>query len=446
MRRFLNVAMEEFKGEPLGDENLSMEEEAIMLDESSQCAAEADQDLKEAERIVEVANALEDLAVKAGSTEELSDNEAAILESAGDMAVAGTDIAPEEIVPAMESFRDAESGKISGKLAMENFREKAERLWQNIKKVLKEIWEKIQAFFYKIFGTIPRRRRALKALSEKVESTHSMTRENAKFTVGGSRFMFVGANAVKTAGAYESALKEFTASAKWVYDDYVSHLKSTTDIIAKALEGFDVEKPAEATKAVAQAVQGRVAKIPGAQTVSGGTRWSNFEVGRGHELLGGQSLFALAPKKSEGSGDLAILDHARQAMVQLEKSSEKAAAGNQSIEFTTMTQAEMIAAIKECEKLLDLMEGYQRGKAKGEIESAKKKISAASDKAEKAGESKRNGGEEERAAVPHFRALVNFNVALARWVESPTIQFTKLAFGVINQTEVLVSRSCAQYK
>ena len=74
------------------------------------------------------------------------------------------------------------------------------------------------------------------------------------------------------------------------------------------------------------------------------------------------------------------------------------------------------------------------------------KISAASDKAEKAGESKRNGGEEERAAVPHFRALVNFNVALARWVESPTIQFTKLAFGVISQTEVLVSRSCAQYK
>lgn len=449
MRRFLTPALESapvFTGEPLGDESISMEEEAIMLDESSTCAAEADQDLREAERIVEVANALEDLAVKAGSVDELSDSEAALLESAGDMAVAGTDTAPDEIVPSMESFR--QDGKIFGKVVMENFREKADRVWQNIKRILKEIWEKIGNFFYKIFGTIPRKRKALKSLLEKVEASHSLARDQAKFTVGGARFMYVGATALKTAGAYEGALKEFEKTASWVYGDHVSHIKATSDEIAKHLESFDVEKPTEATAAVAKALIGnRVKALPGLASSNGGSRWSNFEVSKGHDLLGGQALFHLTPKKTEGASDLAVLDYARQAMVQLAPSSDKAAPGGQSIEFQTMTQAEMIDSIKLLEKLLDHMEGYQRGKAKGEIEAAKKKIAAASEKAEKAGESKRGSeNDADRVAIPHFRALVNFNVALARWVESPTIQFTKLAFGVINQTEVLVSRSLAQYK
>jgi len=453
MRRFLHVALENHQdkldGPPLGDENISMEEEAIMIDEGSQAAAECDQDLKEAERIVEVSNALEDLAVVAGSKEDLSDDEARLMEHAGDMAVAGTDVEPDEIVPAMEAFRDKETGKISGKLAMENFREKAERLWQNIKRILKEIWEKIAQFFYKIFGTIPRRRKALKSLAEKVEATHSMQRDKAKFTVGASRFMFTGNTAVKTGGALEAAVKEFVATGQWIYGDYVSHVKGLAESVAKGLDSFDVEKPAEATKMVAEALvrEGKGRKVPGQGSYAGNSRWTNFEVAKGHDLLGGVSLFSLAPKAAEGVGDLAVLDRSRQAVIQLAPSSEKASGNNNAIEFQTLTQAESLGLIKELEKLLDSMEQYQRGKVKGEIESAKKKIADASEKAEKAGEAKR-GSEDagERAAVPHYKALVQFNVALARWIQSPTIEFTKLAFGVINQAEVLISRSVAQYK
>lgn len=450
MRRFLTVALEEYKDTPpLGDENISMEEEAIMLDESSQCAAEANQDLNEAERIVQVSDALEDLAVVAGSKEDLTDHEAQLMESAGDMAVAGTDVSPEEIVPAMEAFRDAATGKISGKLAMENFREKADRLWQNIKKILKEIWEKITAFFYKIFGTIPRRRKALKALEAKVESTNSMTRDQAKFTVGGSRFMFTSNTAVKTAGAYESALKEFVATADWVYGSYVTYLKSTAEDVAKALNDFDTAEPQKATEALAKTLTtgGLSAKPPGYKAGGSAQRWTNYNVSKGHDLLGGVSLFHLIAKGSEGTGALATLDHARQATFTLDRSNDKDSGKNESIEFQTFSQAESIAAIKQLDKLLDTMEGYQRGKSKAAIADGKKKIEDASAKADKASESKRGSSDAaDTAAMPHFRALVNFNVAFARWVESPTIQFTKLAFGVINQTEVLISRSCAQYK
>lgn len=447
MRRYLQPALENYDNAPaLGDESISMEEEAIMLDESSQAAAEASQDLNEAERIVQVSDALEDLAVVAGSKDEVSDTEAALMEKAGDMAVAGTDIAPDEIVPAMESFRV--DGKISGSLAMENFREKADRIWQNIKRILKEIWEKISTFFYKIFGTIPRRRKSLKALAERVAETHSLTRKEAKFTVASSRFMFVGNNQVKTASAYKAGLKDVVATAEWVYEKYVGHLKTVSDKVAKALGDFDSSEPQKAVKQLAADLvsTANLAKLPGGSGVSS-QRWSHYEVTRGHELLGGDSIFHLGAKKAEGSGDLATLDYARQAMFTIAPSQDKANGKNNSIEFQTMDQTESLDMIRSCERLLDLMENYQRGKTKGEIESSKKKIEEASNKAEKAGNDKRGSSEEaDRIALPYFRALVNFNVAYARWVESPTIAFTKLAFGIINQTEVLISRSMAQYK
>ncbi len=447
MRKFLTIAQESFVGEPLGNENISMEEEALMIDESSQAAAEVEQDLTDAEHVIQVSEALEDLAVVAGSKEETTPHEAALIESAGQMAVAGTDVDPEEIVPAMESFKDAETGVISGKLAMEDFREKAKTLWENIQRILEEIWAKIESFFYKIFGTIPARRRTLKALQARVEESNKLTRDKAAFTVSGNRYMTTDNTVIKSADKYDSALSEFVGTAKWVYGGYVDTLKSDGDKIAKALESFNPELPAEATIKLAHDLTGSSANVPGSAGTSG-ARWPKYDVKKGHSLLGGVSLFSLNAKKSGGDeGALAVLDRARQAQVVLESSTEKANGASTSVEFQTFTQVQAEKAIKQMEELLDLMEEYQRGKAKGEIQATKKKIQTASAKAETAsGKAKEKGEASDLAAIPHYRALVDFNVAYARWVQSPTIAFTKLAFGVINTTTSLINSSLSQYK
>jgi hypothetical protein len=446
MRRFMNVAMESFNGDPLGNENISMEEEAIMLDEAGQSAAEVAQDLNEAEHVVQVSDALEDLAVVAGSKEELSPQEAAAMETAGQMAVAGTDVDPDEIVPAMESFKDAD-GKISGKLAMESFRETARNIWENIKRILKEIWSKIESFFYKIFGTIPRKRKALKALLERVEDTGRKTKDKAKFTVAPTRYMETGGKVIKTEAELASGLKEVLASAKFVYGGYVTVIKHDGEAIAKALEDFDAEKPQDATDGLVSALKGsKGPALPGASS-AGGSRWPKYDVKKGHDLLGGMSLFALEVKNSAGTEGLAFLDHARQAQLELAPSQEKDKANHSSVEFQTIGTAEAESMIKVLEELLDEMESYQRGKAKGEIQKTKSKIETASNKAESAaGKLKEAEDANERAAVPHYRALINFNLAYARWVQQPTVPFTKLAFGVINQAMSLIERSLTQYK
>jgi hypothetical protein len=444
MRKFLTPALESFQDPtPLGDANISMEEEAIMLDEAATDAAAVDQDLNEAERVVQVADALEDLATVAGSSEELSGKEGALLETAGNMAVAGTDVDPEEVVPAMESFKEGDV--ISGKLAMEDFKEKARTMWENIKRMLKEIWEKITNFFYKIFGTIPRLRRSLESLRGKIEEAQRKTKGEAKFSAGASRYMFVGTTAIKTAAGLESGLDDVLKAAEYVYGGYVDGLKTAGNSISKALEEFDPEKPAEATGKLAGEISKHSVKVPGSSS-AGGSRFPKYNVSKGSDLMGGVSLFGLSPKESDKAGVFHTLELARQASVVLEQSGEKAPAVSGSIEFQTLDLNAMEKLISTSEKILEKMENYQRGKAKKEIQEIKSKIEAASSKAEAAAGKLKGGSGEEQAAVPHYRALINFNLAYARWVQTPTIPFTKVAFGAIRTSMTLIERSLAQYK
>ena len=171
MRRFLATeSYSDFRGE------LSLEEEQVLMDEAATDAAEVDKDLGESERVIEVSDALEDLAVIADGIEEATPAEAALIETAGDMAVAGTDVQPEEVVPAMESY-------IGRRIATEGIRETARAIWESIQRWVKSIWEKIEKFFYKLFGVIPGMRKRIAALEKRVDEAVGKKVEEKKVTI-----------------------------------------------------------------------------------------------------------------------------------------------------------------------------------------------------------------------------------------------------------------------
>ena len=186
MRRHVNLSLESarFDSTPV----LSLEEEQIMMSDAADLASEIGQELNECDRIIEVSDALEDLAVIADEIEQASPVEIALIEKAGDMAVAGTDIEAEEVVPSLESFR----GK---RIATEGLRDTAALIWKNIQEFLKAVWEKIEKFFYNIIGTIPTIRRRLEALAKKIEATESKSPRGTVFevnTTAGSMGSVVG--------------------------------------------------------------------------------------------------------------------------------------------------------------------------------------------------------------------------------------------------------------
>jgi hypothetical protein len=438
MRRFLNTGLESFHGESLGNENISMEEEAILIEDAGSDAEGADKELSEAERIIEVSDALEDMAVAVSGEEPLTEREAMIVETAGQMAVAGTDIEPEEIVPSMEGF-------VGRQISTEGFREKARQIWEAILRFLKQIWEKIEGFFYKIFGTIPRMRKTIKALEEKVENANRKTIKEKKFNVSSVKYLTHGATQVKDASGLNESLGKLQGTADYLYGGYLKDLKDIGGDIIKALEEFDPTKPAEAADALAPKLQKFNLRIPGASG-AGGSRWPRYNVKAGHDLLGGVSLFARSPKDSTKAGTLGSLEIARAAGVELAPSQEKAKALPATIEFATMSTTDAIRTLQHCEKLLDAMEEFQRGKGHREVKDERAKLEAASKKAESAASKLDKNEASEAAAASYYRALLNFNVSYARWIQQPLLPFTKNALQVVRTAMVVVDRSMGQYE
>jgi putative nucleotidyltransferase with HDIG domain len=183
MRRYIAVEEAEFWDESEDfngvDIESAMEEAEVMEEAARVLAAEITADNAEAERAADLSDSLEDLAVVASSIDEATPAETQLIQLAGDMATAGDEeVTSEDIVPATESF-------VGQRIAVEGFVEKAKQIWEAIKKYLKDLWVKVEKFFYNIYGAIPRVRKQVKALRERLtdaqDAGKSLDEDGKKF-------------------------------------------------------------------------------------------------------------------------------------------------------------------------------------------------------------------------------------------------------------------------
>lgn len=421
---------------------ISMEEEQVMMGEAAADAAEIATEITEAERVVEVSNALEDLAAVADQIEEASPAETALVEIAGDMAVAGTDIQPDEIVPVMESYR-------GGKIATEGLKERAVTMVKNIIEFVKSIWERIKKFFYNIFGAIPSMRKRVKSLKEKAEATYNAPAlDNAKKTFPvkrGVASLCVDMTPVKTAKEVSDAVTKLQEAADFVYGPSIERRAELGKKLAEAIADFDPTKADGQAKSFAEEVGKFIGslKVPGTSTAPA---QDGFDVTAGNQLLGNVRLMRRV-FKSTGKDVLADLDAHRRSGVELTSSREKGGSIPGDFAFNTMKAQEAEEILTKIEKILDVLEDYNKGKNSKSVDDAKKKMEDASAKATKSFDSMSNAeeGSAERSAYPIYKAMVGYNVAYARWVQSPAVTFANHVMTELNAVMTVVQASLAQY-
>lgn len=441
MRKFMNAALESERVN-LGDANISMEEEQLMLDEASQDLAATDADLGEAERIIEVSDALEDLAVIADGIEEASPAEVALIETAGNMAVAGTEVEPEEIVPAMESYR----GK---RIATEGIKETASQLWKSIQEFLKKIWAKITNFFYKLFGTIPALRRRLADLRKRVEEKSGQQIEDKKVKLsGGLVYLTSDGKTASDEAALKKNLDQLTQAVTYVFGAHTDAVASTGEKLADGIAEFDPSKAEESAKKFGSDVlkaSEKGGKVPGSTTTLAAGRFPGFKATQGPALLGNVSLVAKHYTDSNDASILGRLDRMRRSGLELHATSEKTKEVPSEVEITTLSTSGSEALIGDLEKLLDVLEDFQRGKRSKDIKRSQQKIEQASAKATKAMEQAKES-EENKGSVPYYKALVNFNAAYTRWAQAPAMPLSTLAMSVVRAYMNVISKSMSAYK
>jgi exonuclease VII small subunit len=107
----------------------------------------------------------------------------------------------------------------------------------------------------------------------------------------------------------------------------------------------------------------------------------------------------------------------------------------------------MAALVDDSLDLLDVLEKFQRGKRANEMKTLRGKLETASDRLAKDMD-KMSGSDEarEKAAVPYYRAMVNFNGAFARWMKDPAMPMVSHSLASIRGVMNVCQKSLSAYK
>lgn len=444
MRNHLKAALEGHQDNSPNYNVYSPEEEQQLLTEATQDSAQVDADLGEIARMNDMSEAVEDLAVIADGIEEPTATETQLLDSVGQMAVTGTDVAPEEVVPSMEQY-------VGRRISTEGLRETARNIWNQIQRVLKKVWETIESFFYKVFGTIPGLRRSLKKLKDDIDGNSSRALDSKKISISvGVQALSVNYSTPKSEGDLKGAMKDMTEQVEVIYGKHADAIEGMGEAIAEGLSDFDAETPQKSLGSFVGKLSKYTDKIdlPGMSGASG--RWPGFDAKMTKPLPGNISIVSRVPKDIDArSSDVNIqkLEALRKVTVEVVQTSEKAKDVPNSFEMPPLSNNAMLNLLDDAEKLLDTLEKYQRGKRYADMKKVRTKLEAASKKATTSIE-KLDSSEDKatKDAVPFYRAMVNFNTAYAKWAKDPAMPMVTHTLSFVRGIMTVCQKSLSAYK
>lgn len=153
-------------------EELSVEEEAIQAGETSEHLAAADDAADEASHLADVANAADDTILVVSLIPELGDPEAQLVGAVADMAVAGTDTDPSDVLPITPSGE--------GVIATEGILETLKSIWVKICEIIAKMWKYVTDFYDNTFGYLERLKKMLTAQHDVIKEIGLLKADSVK--------------------------------------------------------------------------------------------------------------------------------------------------------------------------------------------------------------------------------------------------------------------------
>jgi hypothetical protein len=420
----------------------SLEEEIVDLQEADQLQAQADADVAETTRVEDVTDVMLNVADTLDTVEEITPQQAMLTDTVSEMAVAGTDGDPDDVIP---SAADVTEGKISLESFVEDIRKRAAEIWARIRQFCLEIWNTIKEFFNRIFHAAPRLLARVKELRSAVEAK----KKGNLAPTAGFVVPLMGANSVSYPGymvrnqsELAKGLSQLEGLAKYAYGNYLKDCKSMGEFVAGELKKFDVKNPAEHLKNVAQTVQR-----------------NNFTNWPGNPPTGYMGCFDVIPSKLDKNKtkDLShaqIVSALRSSGMRLQARHGSAALVNTKNQFTTMDFPQMESTLKQVESLVKLIVGFESSADSKSLEKVRQDLISGGDHASAevgkinvtAGGTDAMSATERQYTMDVMKSLANFNTTLTRWMTELTMPVTKKIYQSCRTSLVLVEKSLGDYK
>ncbi|SAK83766.1 hypothetical protein AWB81_04237 [Caballeronia arationis] len=380
----------------------AMEEAAFAMAEGGETAAEINHDLAESERVIQVSDALEDLAFVASTIKTATPAEAALMETAGNLAVAGTDVEPDVIIPAMESY-------IGTTIATEGIKETAKRIWEAIVLFVEKIWGKIRGF-WRIHGSIPTWRKKIEALRKKASTVgDEAVVPEAKVSVDlHGLVMGSGIDSDSFTQHIERDFADFAKTIHGVFANYANGVVERGHAIVKAIGEFDPNRPEKAVNDL----KGKLV----------GMHPDGMTPGESKKLLGNAKLELNVYEPHPDEPVDQALERMRASGLKLVQGDVHVAAkmARAQIALRPGNKSQWVQLLSQCDDLVGSLEHFYSGpyheldKMADQAKAASKSATAAIGKA---GEAAMGEGK----ALHHYRSLLNFNKAFADWSYQPFV-------------------------
>jgi hypothetical protein len=387
---------------PVEEEDVSLESLVTTLGMAIEEMVEIGANLREAERAIQTSDALDDLAHVAKSIETATPAQAALIETVGDMAVAGTDVEPDAIVPSLEQY----VGR-SVALEAEGIKDRAKKIWEAIVAFVARIWERIRAFWRGLqLGYYAKK---LETLAKELESYP----ENPEGKVNVSEAYR------EVVGSDERFLGMTMTMA---FSELAQNVLHRGEVIADAINKYDPKDPEKATSELYT----RLKKVTEA------VKDKDTEV----DLPGGYRLSVKHVNGEDHASALAALERLRNAGASFEKlPNYKGKSLSERSEFALPNRLSATMAIGSAGMLIGVLNHFYAETFK-KLDEQGDKIKRASDSLAKDLPADANGGTEE------FRALVNFYKAYATWTYQPFAPFSayivKLCAHVMSDVSTII--------
>jgi hypothetical protein len=404
----------------------AMEEAAFEVAEAGAHAAEIQHDLAESERVIQVSDALEDLAYVADSIKQATPAEAALMETAGNMAVAGTDVEPDAIVPSMESF-------IGHRIATEGIKETAQRIWESIVMFIDRIWEKIRGY-WRINKTLPTWRKKLDALKKMAGEVGDQKHVDfVRASIHLFAFVKGGGLSEKDFQEHPLDLPRFVKTVRGMFAEYANGVVEKGQEIAKAIGEFDVNRPEKAAQDLKNKLTGM---HPEGFASSAGI----------DKLIGHAHLELVAYENTAGEDVDAALERLRNSGVKYVNDGAHFVAQHAAVPsvIPVAPKHAYVATLGMLDEMLSSMEHFYE-KTYHEFDDLGKRIKYASATATKAMGKAGEAAMAEGRTIHHYRSLLNFNKAWAQWTYQPFVPLFTHAIKVLRGYSALVEAGLEAY-
>ena len=426
---------------------ISMEEEAILVEGAAQDLADAQTTQAEVGRVEDIVDGLEDMAAIADQIETATPGDVAMVDTAQRIALAGSDVDSEEITPSIESY-------VGRTISTEGIKELASKLWDSLKRALKKVWAKIESFFYKVFGTLPNMRKSLEALKKRAAEQSGKTIKEGKTELGGE------VNAVARNWVAPKKGKDLidgfkTLNGILTYGFNKHHLKTgeVGGALADSLNDYDFDKSDESLGKIIAAISGCIEEKEDTKgfvlsNVTGDKRFTAGDAKKTEDLFGNKAVYQVGGKKfaealvSSKASSLkgAELIRAFRLDVMMSADKDKDALTSGSIDTLIVAEVEEIAT--QCIEVLDLVEEYQRGKAKKEATKARERMETATDKLQAASKKREDMS---AADIAYYRSAMNFNSWFLQTATQPNAALCSLALAAVRASVVICNKSLSNY-